>query len=161
MDPDAAELGVSDERAPDAALYKRGPLCEGLSRPERNCSLLLLSKAQSRVRLGLAVAEALRNGEREPAPSQADRKELKLHRTPSVRICSSWLRCPNKNHPYALQFLSMPLNDLVTLSLYFVDSHATWTCQRVCKLLLCQQMSWFMLPKGWGPGQGTTRHPCR
>ena len=42
----------------------------------------------------------------------------------------------------------MPLNDLVTLSLYFVDSHDTWTCQRVCKLLLCwKQTSWFMLPK--------------
>lgn len=142
---------------------KRGPHCEGLSRPERSSSPLLLSKAQSRVQIGAGSCRLARNGEREPTPSQADRKELKLHGTPSVRICSlsGW---GVQTRPSICPAVSV---------------HALeWPCHSQC--VLCW-LTWYLdLPKSvqtppvlkadilvhackglQGPGQGTTRHPRR
>lgn len=69
-----------------------GPLCECLSRPERSCSLPLLTWVLTEAcllsRLGLAFAASPGVEKEEPTPLQADRKELRLHGTPSVRICS-------------------------------------------------------------------------
>ena len=105
----------------------------------------------SPVQIGGGSCNLTRSGEKEPTPLKADRKELRLHGTPSVRICSlpGWVV---QTRPYAPQFLSIPLNDLVTLSFYFVDSHDTWTCQRMCKSLLCwKQTSWSCLQGAAGP----------
>lgn len=142
---------------------KWGSLCEGLSRPEKSCSPLLLSKAQSCFQIGAGSCRLTRNGEREPTPSQADRKELKLHGTPSVRICSlpGW---GVQTRPSICPAVSV---------------HALeWPCHS--QLVLCWLTQYLDLPKSvqtpsvleadilvhaskglQGPGQGTARHPCR
>lgn len=54
--------------------------------------------------------------------------------------------------PYVPSFLSWPLNDLVSLSLYLVVAHGIWSFQRMCNLLACgEQTSSSCLPRATRP----------
>lgn len=121
--PEAVELRGNDERAPDAALCPGPPL----RAPQWAGGELLtassnlgLTEACLLSRSGLAFAASPGVEKEEPTPLQADRKEQGStghHQSgfaQGLAELSKWPICPTVP--------VLPLNDLVTLCSYFVDS---------------------------------------